>query len=72
MLIAQVSAGINLASYIGTIWVSQEGGFVVITVPMALSSGFHSVVQSLSLELIREKNDIGKLFGGLSVLQSLW
>lgn len=71
LIIAQISLCIDLILYIGVVLVSQEVGFVVVTVLVAFSGGFGPAVRSLSVGLMRGGNDAGKLFGGLSVLGSL-
>jgi len=51
---------------------TKETGFVAGTVMMSFAGGYGPAMQSLSLGLMRGENGTGKLFGGLSVMQSIW
>lgn len=74
--LARVSLCIDLICYIGMAWSMSSLSWSTVSVARAFSGGFTPALQSVALVLYEKGPnqgvEIGKLFGGLSVVQALW
>lgn len=71
--LARVSLVVELISYTLMALVITPGVFTILSMASALGTGFSPAIQSVALELYASQGgtETGKLFGALSVVQSL-
>lgn len=72
--LARISLGVEVLSYAAIPFAPGAGAYTAFTMLGAFGSGFSPAVQSVALGLytLRGGTESGRLFGAMSVVQSLW
>ncbi|KDQ06772.1 hypothetical protein BOTBODRAFT_235914 [Botryobasidium botryosum FD-172 SS1] len=71
LALARISVLLELLSFLATTMTTTAPGFVFATSLVALGGGLIPAAQSLSLSLLGSKEDSGRLFGGIAVIQAV-